>query len=191
MDAIPDYPEIAGLLERLGLQHSPAGWHGLVCGALCVDDAARVDVTHLADGDAPVAGDAQALESLVDLRTQAQRALHQVDAPFSPLLPADDVVLAVRTQALVQWCEGFVFSLGARHRLDLAACSSDVREIIHDFTEITRAECGAEVAAEEEEENAYAELVEYVRVGAQLVYVELRRTADDAGALPIEGRARH
>ena len=51
-------------------------------------------------------------------------------------------------------------------------------DIIKDMLQITRAEVEEE---DEEEENAYAELVEYLRVAAQLIYEELAdfRTPDE------------
>lgn len=185
-----DYLQVAELLARLGLQHSPAGWHGLLCGALCVDEARHVDVVHLADGDTPIVGDTAAREALAGILARTQRALHEAQEPFQPLLPADGAVLEARARALAEWCEGFVFSLGGRHRFDLAACSPDVQEIVRDFTELTRAEFGTD-NDEEEEENAYAELVEYARVGAQLVYVELRRGRGSTAGRKHAGRTIH
>ncbi len=190
MSKTPDYSQVTELLARLGLQHSPAGWHGLLCGALCVDDASRVDVAHLADGDTPIVGDTAAVEALAGILARTQRVLHEASEPFLPLLPADDDALEVRARALAEWCEGFVFSLGGRHRFDLAACSPDVQEIVRDFTELTRAEFGTD-NDEEEEENAYAELVEYVRVGAQLVYVELRRGQERVAKHKHAGQTLH
>ena len=50
-----------------------------------------------------------------------------------------------------------------------------MQEVIADFAELTRA--GINISGEEDEpeinENAYAELMEYVRVSVQLVYEEL------------------
>ena len=54
----------------------------------------------------------------------------------------------------------------------MKGASEEVREIVSDFTKFTRAAIGSGDDLEVEE-GAYAELVEYVRVGAQLVYMEL------------------
>ena len=45
-------------------------------------------------------------------------------------------------------------------------------EIVRDFTEISRAS-GDEAEADESNEQAYAELVEFIRVAAQVVFEEL------------------
>ena len=50
--------------------------------------------------------------------------------------------------------------------------TADVGEIVRDFTEISRA-TGDEAEADESNEQAYAELVEFIRVGAQVVFEEL------------------
>jgi len=60
-----------------------------------------------------------------------------------------------------------------------------VGEVVRDFDELTRVGVGAG-ESEEENESAYTELVEFVRVGAQLVFEELEalreRTRDGESA---------
>lgn len=169
------YAWIADSLAALKLQHSAAGWHGLLCGALCVDDAEHIDSTHLADGDAPAIEDKAALQALQSIREESSTGLSEAGVAFTLLLPDDETSLHDRAQALADWCEGFLFSLSGRHKLELENYSNDVQEIVHDFSELTRATFADDDDDPEEEENAYVELVEYVRVGAQLVFVELRR----------------
>ena len=57
-----------------------------------------------------------------------------------------------------------------------ARCPSDVAEVLRDFAEVARAGAVGD-ESEETEEDAYAELVEFVRVGVQLVYDELAACA--------------
>jgi uncharacterized protein YgfB (UPF0149 family) len=57
----------------------------------------------------------------------------------------------------------------------------ELREILADFSEIGRAGV-AEEEAEEVGESAYAELVEYVRVGVQIVFDECRAPRQGPGA---------
>ncbi|HEU0198381.1 MAG TPA: UPF0149 family protein [Nevskiaceae bacterium] len=168
------YPEILQALRTLNLDHTPAAWHGLLCGALCVDGAAQVDALRLGQADHPVRATPAGQSVLDAVKHQADTQLDGGQGDFVLLLPSDEQPLAARAAALAEWCDGFTFALGSRHPLDLDACSPDVREIVHDFTELTRAALG-DGDDLEEEEGAYAELVEYVRVGVQLVYVELRR----------------
>jgi uncharacterized protein YgfB (UPF0149 family) len=103
---------------------------------------------------------------------------------FMPLLPDDDADAAPRAQALAHWCEGFLHGLvSAEHadKLKKRLAAEPLADIIRDMLQITRAVVGEESDAESNEA-AYAEIVEYVRVAAQLAYEELSdiRHAEDA-----------
>ena len=88
------------------------------------------------------------------------------------LLPSDAQSLESRTAALAQWCQGFLYGLGSGSIPDVGGLPGDVGEIVRDLTEITRA--GVDDGdGEESNEGAYAELVEFVRVGVQLLFEEL------------------
>jgi uncharacterized protein YgfB (UPF0149 family) len=91
---------------------------------------------------------------------------------FEPLLPDDESPLNGRANALALWCTGFLYGLGTGHISDLEALNGDVGEIVRDFTEISRA-TGDDAEADESNEQAYAELVEFIRVAAQVVFEEL------------------
>jgi uncharacterized protein YgfB (UPF0149 family) len=67
---------------------------------------------------------------------------------------------------------GFLYGLGTGQISDLEALNGDVGEIVRDFTEISRAS-GEAAEADESNEQAYAELVEFIRVAAQVVFEEL------------------
>src|SRR5271170_819112 len=77
------------------------------------------------------------------------------------------------TAALAQWCQGFLYGLGAGRITDASELPGEVGEIVRDFIAITRADADAAEEADEADENAYAELVEFVRVGVQLLFEEL------------------
>lgn len=168
------YAELEDALARIGCADEAAEYHGTLCGALCVKPPEEIDVLGLLEaGAAPAVVDAQTQAALKRLRGQALVALQDDGMGFAPLLPDDDSALIPRVQALADWCEGFLFGLASRPGLDLNAVSEDAREIIRDFTQFTRASVG-DSEGEEMEETAYTEVVEYIRVGAQLIYMELR-----------------
>lgn len=170
-----DYAPLNALLLNLGYEDDAAGYHGALCGALCVKPASEIDLIHLLDAgeDQPLQPDAQAQRELARLREQALLSLQDGETGFTPLLPDDEADLGLRIGALVAWCEGFLFGLASKSKLDLANYSDEAKEIIEDFAQFTRAGIGSDDDAELEEA-AYAELVEYIRVGAQLIYMELR-----------------
>jgi len=163
---------LAAMLHRLGYRDDPASLHGAICGALCRLQPEDIDpATLLDDNQAPP--DDRGRAGLTQLMDEAASSLCNVESGFVPLLPEDDVGLADRARSLAAWCEGFLFGLAGQAKLDLGACSEEVREIVRDFSQFTRAGLG-ETDDLEVEESAYVELVEYVRVGAQLVFMELR-----------------
>jgi hypothetical protein len=91
---------------------------------------------------------------------------------------AKSATAARRTEALAHWCEGFLHGLVSSERsaeLEKRLAAEPIADIIRDMLEMTRAVAdGAD--AREEEEQAYAEIVEYLRIAAQLVYEELADT---------------
>lgn len=161
------------MLSRLGCAEGASGYHGTLCGSLCVKRPEEIDLLGLVDvGEETLKPDAGARAALERLREQSLNALQDSDMIFMPLLPEDDGPLPMRVHALAAWCEGFLFGLASRPKLDLKQCSEDAREILRDFTQFSQASAGDDDG--EVEENAYAELVEYIRVGAQLIFMELR-----------------
>lgn len=105
---------------------------------------------------------------------------------FVPLLPPDESDLATRVEALGAWAQGFLYGFGGAGPLPRGSLPEDVAEVLSDFAEIARAGAvGAE--SEDTEEDAYVELVEFLRVGVQLVFDDL---ADLRKAQPASS-ARH
>jgi len=182
MQARLQYTDFAAALLQLGHRGDPSAFHGTLCGALCRLPPEELSPDLLLDEDDPEP-DAEGRAVLFELRDLVTEALADIELSFTPLLPDDEVGLMDRAQALAAWCEGFLYGLGASQQFDLDACSEEVREVVRDFSQFTRAgfSSGDDV---EHEETAYAELVEYVRVGAQLVYMELHAHARDDDERP-------
>lgn len=165
------YAELAEILRLLSYPEPPSSFHGAICGALCAEPPELLTPESLLEGaDDP---DERAREFLTRLRDESNAALLSAEMDFEPLLPEDEWPLSTRVEALAAWCGGFLYGLSSRRKLDLKAFSEEARETLRDFTQFTQA--GFDAAGEPEtEEAAYAELGEYVRVGAQLLFLELR-----------------
>ena len=167
----PDYAAIEQLLHTQRSLTEAAEAHGTLAGCLCaLADFSFQDWLQetLPEGRA----DAAAADTLYGLYTATAAALEQTDMEFEPLLPSDAQPLEARTAALALWCQGFLYGLGSGSVSDASGLPGDVGEIVRDLTEITRAGVDDE-QGEESNEGAYAELVEFVRVGVQLLYEEL------------------
>jgi uncharacterized protein YgfB (UPF0149 family) len=173
------YDELAEALSHLGFTQDAAEYHGALCGALCVREPAEIDPLRLLE-TAAASSDAGggAAQALHRLRGESANAFVDRQMGFAPLLPDDQEELAHRVRALSAWCEGFLFGLSSGRPLAMKRCSAELKEIVHDFTDFTRAGVSEEEDLELEE-TAYAELVEYIRVGAQLIYLELHDRAPE------------
>jgi uncharacterized protein len=182
------FREIASVLESAGSQVVAAEGHGCLCGALCTTP----DYTVERWLEELIAADGEDLdiqlppdEALRLLFVDTHRALRGDEMEFEPLLPDDDEPLERRATALSQWCQGFLYGFGTGKPIREADIKGQVDEVLRDFSHIARAAVDVG-AAGEDEETAYAEVVEYVRVGVQLIHDELDaiRNADlaDAGS---------
>ena len=107
-----------------------------------------------------------------ELFEETRAALSGQNMEFELLLPDDDQPLERRTEALCLWCNGFIYGLGTAGHSDPTRLAGDAGEIVRDFNQIMQAGVD-ESEGEEANESAFAELVEYVRVGVKNVYEQL------------------
>lgn len=109
---------------------------------------------------------------LLQLLQETEADLDNPEFAFAPLLPEDSVTLQERAEALGQWCEGFLFGLGLA---DVARREfpAQVNEAISDIGELTRLD-PATVGNTEDEEQAFSDLVEFLRVATMLIRDELK-----------------
>jgi uncharacterized protein len=122
----------------------------------------------LPEGPVPMA----AGNALTALYEATVGSLRSTEMQFDLLLPDDTETLDERARALGLWCNGFLYGLGSNGAADPRQLSADVAEIVRDLGEISRAGVDGQ-DSEEANETAFAELVEFVRVGVQLIFEEL------------------
>jgi uncharacterized protein YgfB (UPF0149 family) len=173
------FAEVSGLLQSLGCEVPVAECHGCLCGALCVNgrytfERWREELLTDADADADeeTASSPLDAELLRMLFSKTALALDENNEDFTPLLPDDDVALEQRTSALSQWSAGFLYGFGSAAPGFTAPLPPAVDEVLRDFAGIAAATVDVDSDAEEQE-RAYAELVEYLRAGVWIVYAEL------------------
>ncbi len=163
-------------LKRAGSSWDAAQSHGLVSGRLAVEgrQAAAAWLAQVLEGtDERNASRKECEDLLVTLFDDTHRQFTERQSEFTPLLPDDDDSTAARTEALAHWCEGFLHGLvSSKHddALKSRLAGDPLADIIKDVLQITRAAAGED---EEDDEEALTEIVEYLRVAAQLVYEEL------------------
>jgi hypothetical protein len=184
-----DHNELDAALRRCGSTWNAGQTHGLLCSRLALagaEGASRWLAQVLADTDPENTLCTECQAMLEALCTSTWKQLSERQSDFMLLLPDDDDSAQVRTEAMGQWCEGFLHGLvseahGDELRERLA--SDPLSDIIKDLLEITRASVGEE-ADEQATDNAFAELVEYLRVAAQLTYEELAEFREPSSIQP-------
>ena len=172
-DHEPTYEALESALRQAESEMSPAESHGLICGMLCVDPAVSDErwmgevVPASPEGEADPAG---ARDLLAHLRGASAAALAGEEAGLQLFLPEDDAALALRTEALIDWCDAFLYGLGVAG-LDHRSLSPEAREVLEELTEVSRLDPQAEG---EEDERAFFDVSEFVRVSVMLLYEDLR-----------------
>ena len=124
----------------------------------------------------------QAGKKLMQIHQMSVEQMNDSDAEFELMLPDDDEPLEARVEALGTWCQGFVYGLAVGGIKEDTELPEDSKELIKDIIEISRAgyvvDDEAEIAVmeddDEEDEVAFMEVSEYVRMGILLIYEELQ-----------------
>ncbi len=182
----PDFDAITTALRQLGSPAEAAECQGQLCGMLCTkgeEESAQWLARSFPDS---ATGDLLACEARDVLRVlydTTRGTLNDSMLDFQLLLPADDASMTLRAGALGEWCQGFLCGLAEGGVHDIDALPGEAAEMVRDLAGIARAG-SFDIKGDEEDEAAYAELVEYVRIGVLLVQEELhpRRTLPEQDA---------
>lgn len=169
------YEPLEQALAAVEAQSGAAAAHGRLCGMLTA--AERLDSAHwiaevLADTTPRGEAAKACLVLLSRLYDETWEALDDPELGWRILLPGDSEPLASRAAALGAWSEGFLLGLAVGGLTDESALPGEVREALRDLGEIAQVDTDPE--ADEENEQAYEELVEYVRVTTLLIREHVR-----------------
>ena len=162
-------------LARARAELGAAECHGLLCGMLCgVDEQAPrrwLEEVLGPEGRVQKFRD-DCRNELVRVLTDTVRTLCSSQCNFVPLLPDENQGLGVRSEALADWCSGFLYGFGSAGINIESRLSKDALEVLSDFSEVTRLRSDGQES--ESSEADYSEIVEYMRVGVMLIFEELR-----------------
>jgi len=160
---------------------SPTELHGEMCGALSANAALdrRAWAADWVENHLPRGEHSGILKNLGVLLDATAAAMNDESFEFELKLPDDDEPLLARAQGLARWCAGYLSGIGESLAQN-KALPADVKEVLIDVERIART-----VFSDEESDNDaeadLTELIEYVRVGALLVFEHFRAPAN-AGA---------
>ncbi|MCB1737933.1 MAG: UPF0149 family protein [Gammaproteobacteria bacterium] len=176
---VTDYPLLQTLFDRQLIPLSPAEAHGLLTALISAGETEPEEWLGQLFGGIEGAHTLSQEDGvlLAGMFGDTQRDLSGDAFEFEMFLPDDDTGIEMRVGALSTWCQGYLFGLGIRGLGDSPALSDDAQELIADLTAISRAAVD-DSDAEEADEEAYAEIVEYVKVGVLSLHEDLRPLRD-------------
>ncbi len=174
--SLPSYDELAEAFREAGSVLEVSEAHGLLCGILCAGGSTDPAYWYQQIFDAPPDDEGQrqvVLASLKDVHRATVGQLNDPDMGFELLLPDSDHALEERIQALGDWSHGYLSGLGLGGYSGRDGLPDEIGEFIQDLGEIGRIDPHAGEGGEDEEE-AFFEVQEYVRMGVLLVNEELQ-----------------
>lgn len=173
-----DHDVLNDALQRCGASWTAAQAHGLFSSRLAVSgtNSHAQSLSQVLEGsDASDALRKECEDMLAALWLATHSAFSERQSAFEPLLADDGDSTAVRAEAVAHWCEGYLHGLvSGEHESALRKrlAADPLADIIKDMLQITRAAVD-DNDGDESDEESYVEIIEYLRVAAQLVYEEL------------------
>jgi uncharacterized protein YgfB (UPF0149 family) len=177
----PSLPELNQLLQDLQLNSPAEEIHGVMTGLLA--GGVRFNRQQLvklleAHTESDQAFDDALVAGLWQLQLETLEALGATDLVFSPLVPGDDRPLPERLEGLAEWCQGLLAGFGLAVRGDdLRLREGDIQETLQDLVHIAHVSGEAE-SDNEEDEQAFMEVFEFVRLAAIHLFEEMSPTEE-------------
>ncbi|WP_019026776.1 UPF0149 family protein [Colwellia piezophila] len=168
-----DFPSMQAILTSEGVECHASELHGVLTGLVCAgfefEDQGYMTMLNdlFNEGDGFPGSVKTALKQMY---SELWSSILDDNYSFNLLLPDDDDTMAERGHALSTWVQGFNFGFGLQQK-DTPVVSDDVKEVLTDFAEI--ANLSDEMEEDEDTEQAYFEIGEYVRISALLCFSEL------------------
>lgn len=168
-----DFATVQATFTAQSAEFHAAEVHGMLTGLICAGFSfENSNYTTLIE-DMFNNGESLSPEVRINIKlmfSQVWQSILDDSYSFALLLPDDDESIVERSHALGVWVQGFNLGFGLEQQ-KTASLSDDVKEVLQDFAEI--ANLISETEENEEVEQAYFEVSEYVRISALLCFTEL------------------
>ncbi len=167
-----DYDEVNAHLGAVHAGMRASECHGFLCGHYCSSNSIATDSWKeylLAGIDNAVNVD-DCLNILIQLAKQVKKEVLSEEILFELFLPDDQSTISDRSNALSEWCAGFISGLGIGGMGEKQPLNGECDEFVRDLVSISRMETSMEEG--EEAETAFFEIVEYIRVGTIMLHQE-------------------
>ena len=175
-----NYERIDKIRHKAGISINVSEYHGKISAYLCCENipAEALLPKEINTDGVSFSPETMKLKTvLLSMISETHEKLNDTEMTFYPVLSPDSESLIERTLSLSNWCQGFVDGFGfsiAQKNITIDLVEQDIiREIIEDFSQISKL-TSASIMNEGGEDLAYMEVVEYVRVGTQLIFEEMK-----------------
>lgn len=142
----------------------------MLCGFLCCDTGDPV--THWLDQILPLTQPddlprCEGRDVLRDYAEPVEKAIRGTDLTIDLPIFDENAPLIERATAIYDWVRGFLYAMGILG-ISEHALSEDAREVYGDFVSVTHMDLD-DLDETEENEQALAEVIEFIRVAAMLI----------------------
>jgi len=188
MTVLLDYSHAESLLSHTDCAYSAAEAHGVACGILAADRSADSEIWLewlIDERDKSNVLQNNSARELSPIFEQARMQLQDSNLEFYLLVPDDTEALADRVEAMQEWAQGFVLGISMSGVKSFSDFPEDTRELIQDFSQIGSAG-ELEMDEDDESEESYIQIVEYLRMGVLLMQVELQPVQNPTAAISSE-----
>jgi yecA family protein len=168
-----DFSSAQAVITTENIQSHASEIHGVLTGLLCAgftfEEQSYIGMLNDLFSNGDVFPDA-VKTVITQMYSELWADLLDDDYAFQLMLPDDDDSIIERGHALGKWVQGFNLGFGLQQK-NSPITSSEVKEVLTDFAEI--ANLSDEMEEDEDTEQAYFEISEYVRISALLCFTEL------------------
>lgn len=166
--SLPNYNQLSTALSKTKPMMNPSQAHGLIVAFICANPANESGWENLITGDKK----SQTVDTLLhEVYRASAHQLKELSFEFQLILPADQAALESRAEALTLWCQGFLSGLKMCNIPLESEEKNEVSEAIKDLIEVAKMKY-EDVVESKEDEEAFVELVEYIRMAIILIYEE-------------------
>lgn len=177
------YDQAFSLFRHVDSDVDPAEAQGIICGIVCASGSGNADAwlnEIVGEEELNNLTQRQNHEQLKSWHNSVAEQILSDNFDVQLMLPDDEDALADRIDALSDWCQGFLFGLSMCGIREVEKLPKDAKEIMLDILQISNA--GYDKNDDDEQnEAAYMEIVEYLRVGILIILNELN-PSDGANA---------
>lgn len=174
MSPLPSYADLTDALDKIQSPLHPSEVHGLICGIICIAESGAED--HWENLIKGPKSSKQSSEVLRQLYTASFEEISQFSFEFALELPDTGTDITARAECLGLWCQGFLTGLEQASSPITERTSEEVKDALNDLTEIAQVKY-EDISSNDEDETAYFELVEYVRLVVLMIYHDLNTEA--------------